>query len=195
MAKDNRTVGRFILDGIPPSQRGVPQIEVSFDMDANGILSVSALDKGTGKSQNIRIEASTGLSKEEVERMKNEAAANADSDKKARERVDKINEADSMIFQTEKQMKEFGDKIPAEKKAAIDQALTELKAAHQSQDLDAITQKLDTLNSAWTAASQDLYQASQQADNGSKSNNDPSSSQNSNSEPVTDVEFEEVNKS
>jgi len=195
MAKDNRTVGRFILDGIPPSQRGVPQIEVSFDMDANGILSVSALDKGTGKSQNIRIEASTGLSKEEVERMKNEASANADSDKKARERVDKINEADSMIFQTDKQMKEFGDKIPADKKSAIETALAELKTAHQSQDLDAITQKLDTLNTAWMAASQDLYQASQQSANGSQANNDQSSSQNSTSEPVTDVEFEEVNKS
>ncbi|MBK9272422.1 MAG: molecular chaperone DnaK [Saprospiraceae bacterium] len=196
MAKDNRTVGRFILDGIPPAQRGIPQIEVSFDMDANGILSVSALDKGTGKSQNVRIEASTGLSKEEVERMKNEAAANADADKKARERVDKLNEADSMIFQTEKQMKEYGDKIPSDKKSTIETALSELKSAHQAQDLDAITAKLEALNTAWMAASQDLYNASQQAENQSASGN-ANGNHNSNgsgTEPVTDVEFEEVNK-
>jgi len=191
MAKDNRTVGRFILDGIPPAPRGVPQIEVSFDMDANGILSVSALDKGTGKSQNIRIEASTGLSKEEIEKMKNEAAANADADRKARERVDKINEADAMIFQTEKQMKEYGDKIPADKKSAIDKALSDLKAAHQAQDLDGITAKLEVLNQAWMAASQDMYQASQQA---GQSNGGNAADGSGASEPVTDVEFEEVNK-
>ena len=191
MAKDNRTVGRFILDGIPPAPRGVPQIEVSFDMDANGILSVSALDKGTGKSQNIRIEASTGLSKEEIEKMKNEAAANADADRKARERVDKINEADAMIFQTEKQMKEYGDKIPADKKSAIVKALSDLKAAHQAQDLDGITAKLEVLNQAWMAASQDMYQASQQA---GQSNGGNAADGSGASEPVTDVEFEEVNK-
>ncbi|MBK8244296.1 MAG: molecular chaperone DnaK [Saprospiraceae bacterium] len=196
MAKDNRTVGRFILDGIPPAPRGVPQIEVSFDMDANGILNVSALDKGTGKRQNVRIEASTGLSKEEIERMKNEAVANADADKKAREKVDKLNEADAMIFQTEKQMKEFGDKIPAEKKAPIEAALTALKAAHQAQDLDAITQHLEALNTSWMAASQDMYNATQGDGAGADaSGNANANNSNSESDQVTDVEFEEVKKS
>ena len=194
MAKDNRTVGRFILDGIPPAPRGVPQIEVSFDMDANGILNVSALDKGTGKRQNVRIEASTGLSKEEIERMKNEAVANADADKKAREKVDKLNEADAMIFQTEKQMKEFGDKIPAEKKAPIEAALTALKAAHQAQDLDAITQHLEALNTSWMAASQDMYNATQGDGAGADASGNANNS-NSESDQVTDVEFEEVKKS
>lgn len=161
MAKDNRSVGRFILDGIPPAPRGMPQVEVSFDIDANGILSVSAQDKGTGKKQNIRIEASTGLSKEEIEKMKNEAAVNADADRLTRERVDKINEADGVIFQTEKQLKEYGDKIPADKKQAIESALESLKNAHKSQDVDQITQHLGLLNTAWQAASQDIYQASQ----------------------------------
>ncbi len=196
MAKDNRSVGRFILDGIPPAPRGVPQIEVSFDIDANGILNVSALDKGTGKKQNIRIEASTGLSKEEIERMKNEATANAESDKMARERVDKINEADSLIFQTEKQLKEFGDKIPSEKKSAIESELAALKTAHQSQDLDAINKSIESLNAAWMAASQDMYNATQGAQGSTQeepsSNNQSNSS--SNTENVTDVEFEEVNK-
>jgi len=194
MAKDNRTVGRFILDGIPPAPRGVPQIEGSFDMDANGILNVSALDKGTGKRQNVRIEASTGLSKEEIERMKNEAVANADADKKAREKVDKLNEADAMIFQTEKQMKEFGDKIPAEKKAPIEAALTALKAAHQAQDLDAITQHLEALNTSWMAASQDMYNATQGDGAGADASGNANNS-NSESDQVTDVEFEEVKKS
>jgi len=194
MAKDNRTVGRFILDGIPPAPRGVPQIEVSFDMDANGILNVSALDKGTGKRQNVRIEASTGLSKEEIERMKNEAVANADADKKAREKVDKLNEADAMIFQTEKQMKEFGDKIPAEKKAPIEAALTALKAAHQAQDLDAITQHLEALNTSWMAPSQDMYNATQGDGAGADASGNANNS-NSESDQVTDVEFEEVKKS
>lgn len=194
MAKDNRTVGRFILDGIPPAPRGVPQIEVSFDMDANGILNVSALDKGTGKRQNVRIEASTGLSKEEIERMKNEAVANADADKKAREKVDKLNEADAMIFQTEKQMKEFGDKIPGEKKAPIEAALTALKAAHQAQDLDAITQHLEALNTSWMAASQDMYNATQGDGAGTDASGNANNS-NSESDQVTDVEFEEVKKS
>lgn len=194
MAKDNRTVGRFILDGIPPAPRGVPQIEVSFDMDANGILNVSALDKGTGKRQNVRIEASTGLSKEEIERMKNEALANADADKKAREKVDKLNEADAMIFQTEKQMKEFGDKIPAEKKAPIETALAALKAAHQAQDLDAITQHLEALNTSWMAASQDMYNATQ-ADGAATGGTGNANGSNTESDQVTDVEFEEVKKS
>jgi len=194
MAKDNRTVGRFILDGIPPAPRGVPQIEVSFDMDANGILNVSALDKGTGKRQNVRIEASTGLSKEEIERMKNEAVANADADKKAREKVDKLNEADAMIFQTEKQMKEFGDKIPAEKKAPIETALAALKAAHQAQDLDAITQHLEALNTSWMAASQDMYNATQ-GDGAATGATGNANGSNTESDQVTDVEFEEVKKS
>ncbi len=191
MAKDNRSVGRFILDGIPPAPRGLPQVEVAFDIDANGILSVSAMDKGTGKKQNIRIEASTGLTKDEIEKMKNEAAANADSDKLVRERVDKINEADGVIFQTEKQLKEYGDKIPADKKAAIESALDGLKAAHKAQDLDQITRNLETLNTAWQAASQDIYQASQ---NAGQANENPAGSSSTTDEKVTDVEFEEVNK-
>jgi len=190
MAKDNRAVGRFILDGIPPAPRGVPQIEVSFDMDANGILNVSAKDKGTGKEQNIRIEASTGLSKEEIEKMKAEAAANADNDKKTREKVDKINQADSLIFQTEKQMKEYGDKIPEDKKGAIDTALTELKEAHKMQDLDALDSAMEKMNTAWTAASQDIYAATQQE--GNSGNPEGESTSNSTDEEVTDVEFEEV---
>jgi len=191
MAKDNRSVGRFILDGIPPAARGIPQIEVSFDLDANGILNVSALDKGTGKRQNVRIEASTGLSKEEIERMKNEAMANSEADKQAREKVDKLNEADSLIFQTDKQLKEFGDKIPAEKKSAIENAHTNLKAAHQAQDLDAISKNVEALNAAWMAASQDMYNATQ----AEGQTNDTGAQNNTGStEPVTDVEFEEVNK-
>ena len=190
MAKDNRAVGRFILDGIPPAPRGVPQIEVSFDMDANGILNVSAKDKGTGKEQNIRIEASTGLSKEEIDKMKAEAAANADNDKKTREKADKINQADSLIFQTEKQIKEYGDKIPEDKKGDIDSALTELKEAHKMQDLDAIDSAMEKMNTAWTAASQDIYAATQQAENsGSPEDNTAGKGTD---EEVTDVEFEEV---
>ncbi|MDQ3141722.1 MAG: molecular chaperone DnaK [Bacteroidota bacterium] len=193
MAKDNRSVGRFILDGIPPAPRGVPQVEVSFDIDANGILNVSALDKGTGKKQNVRIEASTGLSKEEVERMKNEATAHADEDKKMRERVDKINEADSVIFQTEKQLKEYGEKIPAEKKSVIENSLAELKTAHQAQDIDAITKHLEALNAAWMAASQDMYQAGQTPDPETTSQSTEDSNGTGNTDNVTDVEFEEVN--
>ncbi|MBL7820427.1 MAG: molecular chaperone DnaK [Saprospiraceae bacterium] len=193
MAKDNRSVGRFILDGIPPAPRGMPQVEVSFDIDANGILSVSAQDKGTGKKQNIRIEASTGLSKEEIEKMKNEAAVNADADRLTRERVDKINEADGVIFQTEKQLKEYGDKIPADKKQAIESALESLKNAHKSQDVDQITQHLGLLNTAWQAASQDIYQASQNPQAGAESEPSGPNSQKAD-EKVTDVEFEEVNK-
>ena len=190
MARDNRPIGRFILDGIPPAPRGVPQIEVSFDMDANGILSVFAKDKGTGKEQNIRIEASTGLSKDEIEKMKAEAAANADSDKKARERAEKINAADSLIFQTEKQLSEFGDKIPADKKSAIDSTLADLKTAHQSQDIDKIDAATEKLTQAWQAASQDIYAAQQASAGGSAEN--ANGAQASGDETVTDVEFEEV---
>lgn len=194
MAKDNRSVGRFILDGIPPAPRGLPQVEVTFDIDANGILNVSAMDKGTGKKQNIRIEASTGLSKEEVEKMKNEAAMNAELDKKMRAKVDKINEADGMIFQTEKQIKEYGDKIPADKKSALETALNDLKAAHQAQDLDGIDKHLSALNAAWQAASQDIYQAGQQGQQTAGSESQTSQNSNGSDEKVTDVEFEEVNK-
>ena len=195
MARDNRSVGRFILDGIPPSPRGVPQIEVTFDMDANGILKVAAKDKGTGKEQNIRIEASTGLSQEEIAKMKAEAAANADSDKIAKERAEKLNTADGLIFQTEKQMGELGDKIPADKKASIESALAALKDAHKMQDIAAIDKAMETMNTAWQAASQDIYQASQNGgaeggaqDFGAGTPNDG----NNTTEDVTDVEFEEV---
>ena len=195
MAKDNRPVGRFILDGIPPAPRGTPQIEVVFDMDANGILSVSAKDKGTGKEQSIRIEASTGLSKEEIEKMKAEAQANADTDRAAREKVDKINAADSLIFQTEKQMKEYGDKVPAEKKEAIETALADLKEAHKSGDIAKIDTATETLNTAWQAASQEMYQASQEANPTADANGTGATENSSNegsTDDVTDVEYEEV---
>lgn len=198
MARDNRTVGRFILDGIPPAPRGVPQIEVSFDIDANGILHVHAKDKGTGKEQSIRIEASTGLSKEEVERMKAEAQANAEADKQARERVEKLNAADTLAFQTEKQLKEYGEKIPADKKGAIESALKDLREAHKSEDLDKIDKATEALNQAWQAASQDLYQATQQAQAeqggaGTGSEGEAAGGA-SGAEDVTDVEFEEVDE-
>ncbi len=202
MAKDNRTVGRFILDGIPPAPRGVPQVEVTFDIDANGILNVSAKDKGTGKEQNIRIEASTGLSKEEIEKMKAEAAANADEDRKAKEKVEKINTADTLIFQTEKQLKEYGDKIPADKKAPIESALSELKEAHKSQDLDRIDKATEAMNTAWQAASQEIYQATQEAQaqqgggaEGAQASGNADANAGGNTggaDDVTDVEFEEV---
>lgn len=195
MARDNRTVGRFILDGIPPAQRGTPQIEVTFDMDANGILNVSAMDKGTGKKQNIRIEASTGLSKEEIERMKAEAAANADTDKQVKERAEKMNTADALLFQSEKQIKDYGDKLPADKKSAIEAAIKDLRDAHASQDIDRVDKASETLNQAWQAASQDMYSATQ--GNGEEGQQGSSTgSQNSDQgqpgEDVTDVEFEEV---
>jgi len=194
MAKDNRSVGRFILDGIPPAPRGVPQIEVTFDMDANGILNVSAKDKGTGKEQSVRIEASTGLSKDEIERMKSEAEANADQDREAKERADKINTADSLIFQTEKQLKDYGDKIPADKKEKIESTLAELKEAHKSQDLDRIEKATEAMNEAWQAASQDIYQAQQEAgaDQGGQDAGADDSAGNSEGDDVTDVEYEEV---
>lgn len=193
MAKDNRTVGRFILDGIPPSPRGVPQVEVTFDMDANGILNVSALEKGTGKKQNIRIEASTGLSKEEIERMKAEAVANAETDKASKERVEKMNTADSLIFQTEKQIKEFGEKIPADKKEAIEVALKNLKEAHAAQDITAVEKCTEEMNAAWHAASEDLYKAGQDgnAEGAQQSQSQGTDGANDTSD-VTDAEFEEV---
>ncbi|GLR20151.1 molecular chaperone DnaK [Portibacter lacus] len=195
MARDNRSVGRFILDGIPPARRGTPQIEVSFDIDANGILNVSAKDKGTNKEQNIRIEASTGLSKEEIAKMKAEAEANADADKAAREQVDILNAADNLIFQTEKQIEEHGDKIPAEKKEAIDKSLADLKEAHKLQDVEKVNAATETLNTAWQAASQDMYANTQGAEGAPDV--DPSAGANGaggseDTEEVTDVEFEEV---
>jgi molecular chaperone DnaK len=197
MARDNRTVGRFILDGIPAAPRGMPQIEVSFDIDANGMLHVSAKDKGTGKEQSIRITASTGLSKEEVERMKAEAQINAEADKAARERVDALNAADTLIFQTEKQLKDYGDKIPADKRTAIESALNDLKEAHKAEDLPRIESATSALNTAWQAASQDIYQAAQQAEGGADSftgDAGPGSTENTGADDVTDVEFEEVNE-
>jgi molecular chaperone DnaK len=197
MAKDNRKLGEFNLDGIPPAQRGVPQIEVTLDIDANGILNVSAKDKATGKSHNIRIEAKSGLSQEEIDRMKREAEVNADADKKAKEEVEKLNEADTSIFQSEKQLKEYGDKIPAEKKTAIETALAELKTAHAAKDLPSIDTSLATLNAAWSAASEDMYKAQGQPGQdagaaGANQNPGDQNKQGANTENVTDVDFEEV---
>ncbi|NBC08064.1 MAG: molecular chaperone DnaK [Bacteroidetes bacterium] len=197
MAKDNRTVGRFILDGIPPAPRGTPQIEVTFDMDANGILTVSSKDKGTGKEQSIRIEASTGLSKEEIERMKTEAEANAEADKQQREKVDKLNAADNLVFQTEKQLKEYGDKLPADKKSTIEEAVAELKEAHKSEDLDRVDAATEKLNEAWQAASQDIYNATQQAEGGPQAGAEQAqgdTAESNGADDVTDVEFEEVDE-
>jgi molecular chaperone DnaK len=194
MASQNKSLGTFNLDGIPPAPRGVPQIEVTFDIDANGILHVTAKDKGTGKEQKIRIEAGSGLSKEEVEKMKAEAKANESSDKAAREKVDKVNQADSLIFQTEKQLKEFGDKLPADKKAPIETALNKLKDAHKSQDVAAIDTAVAEMNNAWTAASEEMYKASQQA-GGQQPGGGAGQGQQANAgggENVTDAEFEEV---
>ena len=193
MARDNRSVGRFILDGIPPAPRGVPQIEVTFDIDANGILSVTAMDKGTGKQQNIRIEASTGLSKEEIARMKAEAEANAETDRQARERVEKLNQADSLIFQTEKQLREFGDKVPANHKENIEKALATLREAHKAEDMANIDSATQALNEAWNAASQEIYQATQSANGGSTTAEGPAdNSGGSGASDTQDVEFEEV---
>ena len=196
MAKDNRPLGRFILDGIPPAPRGVPQIEVTFDIDANGMLHVTAKDKATGKSQNIRIEAKSGLSEAEIKRMKDEAEKNADSDKRAKEEADKINSADAMIFQTEKQLKEFGDKVPAEKKAPIEKALNDLKAAHAARDIAKIDSTLAQLNTVWQAASEEMYKAQQASGAAGGSSEQPGASASNGSdkkdEAVTDVDFEEV---
>ncbi|MBM3420682.1 MAG: molecular chaperone DnaK, partial [Bacteroidetes bacterium] len=192
MAAGNKTIGRFHLDGIPPSSRGIPQIEVTFDIDANGILNVSARDKGTGKEQRIRIEASSGLTDDEIKRMREEAKANEESDKKAREKVDKINTADSLIFQTEKQLKEFGDKLPSDKKAPIESALAELKESHKSQDIDRIDKAMAELNTAWQAASEEMYKASQGQAQGQAGAQPDASSGKAPNDEVTDVDFEEV---
>jgi molecular chaperone DnaK len=191
MARDNRTIGRFHLDGIPPAQRGVPQIEVTFDIDANGILQVSAKDKGTGKEQKIRIESSSGLSKDEIEKMKREAEANAEADKKVKEEAEKLNLADSLIFQTEKQVKDYGDKIPAEKKEAIEKALADLKKAHEAKEFDAIEQHTKSLNDAWAAASEDIYKATQNAEGNTEGSNNANANAGG-AENVQDVDFEEV---
>ncbi|MDB0006914.1 molecular chaperone DnaK [Flavobacteriales bacterium] len=190
MSADNKTIGRFQLSDIPPAPRGVPQIEVTFDIDANGILNVSAKDKATGKEQNIKIEASSGLSDEEIERMKKEAEANADADKQAKEQVEKVNAADAMIFQTEKQLKEYGDKLSDDKKKPIEDALEGLKKAHESKDLAAIDAAMETINTAWTAASEEMYKATQdqQAADGGDAQANPEGG----SDDVTDVDFEEV---
>ena len=187
MAKDNKSLGRFILDGIPPSQRGVPQIEVIFDIDANGILHVTAKDKGTGKQQNIRIEAGSGLSKEEIEKMKNEAKANEEADKAVRERVEKLNMADGLIFNSEKQLKDNADKIPADKKEAIEKALQALKDAHKAEDLAGIDVAMETLNTAWSAASEHMYAGNPQE--GAATEGAANEKQDDN---VADAEFEEV---
>ena len=198
LAKDNKSIGRFHLDGIPAAQRGVPQIEVTFDIDANGILNVSAKDKGTGKVQSIRIEASSGLSEDEVKRMKEEAAANAEADKKEKERIDKLNQADSMIFQTEKQLKDLGDKIPTDKKAPIEAALNKLKEAHKAQDIAGVDAAMAELNNVFQAASQEMYNAQNVqggaqaggANFGGQANNNAGN--NNGKDNVTDVDFEEV---
>ncbi len=191
MAKDNKTLGRFILDGIPPAPRGVPQVEVIFDIDANGILHVTAKDKGTGKQQNIRIEAGSGLNKEEIERMKNEAKANEETDKKVRERVEKLNMADGLVFSTEKQLKEYGDKISADKKATIEAAVAKLKEAHKAEDLDGIDKAAEELNHAWQAASEEMYAASANQGGGDGQQQQQQSS-GQNDGGVADAEYEEV---
>jgi molecular chaperone DnaK len=193
MAKDNKNLGRFILDGIPSAPRGVPQIEVTFDIDANGIIQVSASDKGTGKKQNIRIEAGSGLSKEEIEKMKNDAKMNEESDKKLREEIEKINMADSQIFNSEKQLKDYGDKIPADKKTVIEDALATLKTAHGAKDIAGIDASLEALNAAWQAASEELYKAmnDQPGQGGAGAQ---ASADNNNTDDVQDAEIVEETK-
>src|SRR6056300_1124788 len=195
MAKDNNTIGRFHLDGIPPAPRGTPQIEVTFDIDANGLIHVTAADKATGKTQDIRIEASSGLSEEEIEKMKKEAEANAESDKKAKEEVDTLNSADAMIFQTESQIKEYGEKIPEDKKKSIEDALDVLKKAHESKDVDSIKTALEGINEAWKNASEELYKAqaeAQQASGAGAGQAEPNEKSKDDSDDVQDVDFEEV---
>ena len=194
MASDNNTIGRFNLDGLPPAQRGTPQIEVTFDIDANGIIKVSAQDKATGKSQDIRIEASSGLTEEEIEKMRKEAEANADADQKAKEEVDKLNSADQMIFQTEKQLKEFGDKLSDDKKAPIEAAFEELKTAYAAKDLEAIDKALETINEAWKNASEEMYKAQAEAggDAAQPQGEAPGPDTTSGGDDVQDVDFEEV---
>ena len=197
LAKDNRTIGRFHLDGIPPAPRGMPQIEVTFDIDANGILHVSAKDKGTGKEQKIRIESSSGLTEEEIKKMKEEAQANAETDKAEKERIEKINQADSLIFQTEKQLKEFGEKLSDGNKTAINGALEKLKEAHKAQDAAAIDSAMAALNTAWQAASQEMYAAggaggAQAGPDGGAAQPGAEAGANGAGENVSDVEYEEV---
>ena len=193
MATDNKTIGRFHLDGIPPAQRGTPQIEVTFDIDANGIIKVSALDKATSKSQDIRIEASSGLTEEEIEKMKKEAEANADADKKVKEETEKLNSADQMIFQTEKQLKEFGDKLSDDKKSPIESALEELKKAYEAKNLEAIDKALETINEAWKNASEEMYKAQAEASGASADAGAPQPDAEAKGEDdVQDVDFEEV---
>ncbi len=196
MAKDNRTIGRFHLDGIPPAPRGVPQVEVTFDIDANGILNVSAKDKGTGKEQKIRIEASSGLTDDEIEKMKREAEANAESDKKEKERIEKVNAADSLIFQTDKQLKEYGEKLSAGNKEKIESALNKLKEAHKAQDLDGIDSAMNTLNEAWQGAAQEMYAASGGDQAGANAGAQPGANAgpeaSAQGDDVSDVEYEEV---
>ena len=196
MAKDNKTIGRFHLDGIPPAPRGVPQIEVTFDIDANGIINVSALDKATNKSQDIRIEASSGLTEEEIEKMKKDAEANAEADSKAKEEVDKLNSADQMIFQTEKQLKDFGDKLSDDKKKPIESALEDLKKAYESKDLEKIDETLNAINEAWKNASEEMYKAQAESGTGQTGDGPDPNSQNTNTDSkgddVQDVDFEEV---
>jgi molecular chaperone DnaK len=195
MAAQNKTIGRFILDGIMPAPRGVPQIEVTFDIDANGILNVSAKDKATGKEQKIRIEASSGLSDSEIQRMKAEAEANAEADKKEKERIDKLNQADNMIFQTEKNLKEYGDKLPSDKRATIEKALLKLKSAHEAKNIVDIDDAMEALNKAFQDASQDMYNAQQQAQgapNAGAGYNSGNAGGNSKDDNITDVDFEEV---
>ena len=196
MAADNKTIGRFHLDGIPPAPRGTPQIEVTFDIDANGIIKVTAADKATGKSQDIRIEASSGLTEDEIEKMKKEAEANAEADKKAKDEVDKLNSADQMIFQTESQLKEFGDKLSADKKKPIEEALKELKSAYDSKDLKLIDSSLEKINNVWKAASEEMYKAQAASQNQSKNQSKGQDKKNdkdkSGKDDVQDVDFEEV---
>ena len=196
MAKDNKTIGRFHLDGLPPAPRGVPQIEVTFDIDANGIIQVTALDKATNKSQDIRIEASSGLTEEEIEKMKKEAEANAESDKKLKEEVDTLNSADAMIFQTESQLKEYGDKISDDKKKSIEDALETLKKAHESKDIDSIKSELEKINEAWKNASEELYKAQAESGKATETNEDDSKKSSKkgkgSDDDVQDVDFEEV---
>lgn len=195
MAQDNNTIGRFHLDGIPPAKRGTPQIEVTFDIDANGIIKVSATDKATGKSQDIRIEASSGLTEEEIKKMKEEAEINAEADKKTKEKVDKLNEADAMIFQTESQMSEFGDKISADNKKPVEDALEELKVAYETKELETITPALDKLNEAWKTASEEMYKAQADPQKGGgdqQPDKDAGDDKKTEDSDVEDVDFEEV---
>ena len=194
MAKDNKTIGRFHLDGLPPAPRGVPQIEVTFDIDANGLLHVSAKDKATGKEQSIRIEASSGLSKEDIDKMKQEAEVNAESDRLAKDRVEKLNAADSMLFQTEKQLKEFGEKLSDDKKAPIETALENLRKAHASQEISAIDAAMEQINEAWKNASEELYKAQAEAGAAGEpgAGGDAAGASGNGAADVTDVEFEEV---